>query len=550
MKPFANAVRLLFALAAACLALPDQARPGASADEHVRKAEAALEAGDFQQALAEAGRAVSLDPESRKGRALEASALNRLGRFAEAEISASRSLKLKFDNPAAHENLAFARLNLGKYKECIDSATNVIHFDASSALAYALRASAYEQLKLEDRKLADIRAAAALNPAQYSGHLLAARKGERIFVPPGVAGKALPGWAGILVLALGSLAGAGLLARLKKPHPSLTSERRSLGTYQTNAFPMFGTAQAPAEEAVGAGGLLGGKYRRDRRIGRGGMGEVWEGWDVSLERPVAIKQALAADEGSLALMREFCLKEARAVALLRHPNIADIYDVLDLPEGVFLVFEFIKGKTLDHILAERKRLPLAEAREFLRPVCAALEFARGRGVVHRDIKPSNIMVSGQGPVKVMDFGIARAIGAAPKPEPGGQGACAHAGPTASRTLTVAGTPGYMAPETEQGLVSAALDVYSLGVCLYEMLTGSRPNLPNVVDSDVSNLRRLESSIRPFGPAGGAYCAKPSALVPGLPAEADALLAKALAPRREDRLQSAGEFLALLESLPV
>lgn len=506
-------------VAAACLMLlGGYSWPEAPADESVRKAEATLEAGDFESALAQALNAVSLAPKGYKAYGLKASALNRLGKFQDAEDAAAESLKLKFDNPAAHENLAFARLNLGKYKECIDSATNAINFNASSAVAYALRASAYEQLNLEAQKLSDIKTAAALNPAQYSGHLLAAQKGEKIFAPSAKAGKPVPKWAGFLALALGAVFGVGLLAWMKKP---LSPEA------PTDA----GKAAQRGEEAPGD--LLAGKYRMDRPIGRGGMGQVWEGWDVSLNRPVAIKQALAGDASAeFALQREFCLKEARAVAQVRHPNIADIYDVLDLPGGVFLVFEFVKGKTLQHILVEKKRLPLDEAKRILGPACSALEFAHERRIIHRDIKPANIMLTEQGFVRIMDFGIARSIGTA-APSQAASPSPASPETLMAHTQTVAGTPAYMALEAMEGIVSPALDVYSLGVCLYEMLTGglpfgSSPGLSQKVDK--------------------AYV-KPSVLVPGLPAGVDALVDRALEPRYQARIQSAVEFSALLKAIP-
>jgi serine/threonine-protein kinase len=166
-----------------------------------------------------------------------------------------------------------------------------------------------------------------------------------------------------------------------------------------------------------------------------------------------------------------------------------------------------------------------------------LKFAHASSIVHRDLKPANIMVTQQGFIKLMDFGIARRIQAsAPDASAAsaaaGQGKASLAGLPMARTQTVAGTPAYMAPEAETGIVSPALDVYSLGACLYEMLTGAQP----------------------FGLAGklsrkiGAAYVKAAAAVPGLPPEVDALLSRALDPVLETRMKSVAEFRDALDAI--
>jgi serine/threonine protein kinase len=261
------------------------------------------------------------------------------------------------------------------------------------------------------------------------------------------------------------------------------------------------------------------------------MGQVSEAFDLTLDRTVAVKKMSVAGEFE-SKARELCLQEARTLAGLHHPNIVDIYEILDLPDGLHLVFELLAGRTVQELLAKEKRLPVEQARGILRPVCEALEFAHGRGVVHRDLKPANIMIAQTGYIKVMDFGIARRL------EDGGSALSAQPEvfPRVDRsalqahTRTVAGTPAYMAPEAMHGIISPEADVFSLGVCCYEMLVGELP-------FGVQGAARTDSYV----PA--------SSRVAGLRAGADAFLSRAMAIRREDRYRSVREFLTALEALP-
>ena len=192
------------------------------------------------------------------------------------------------------------------------------------------------------------------------------------------------------------------------------------------------------------GPLLAGKYTLVRLIGKGGLGEVWQAEDRPLQRVVAVRKLqLDAKE------RESLLREFQTLSSVRHPNIAEVLEVLDQPSGLHIVYEFLTGKTMAQLLQERRRFTLDQAKQILRPVCAALDFAHGRAVVHRVLKLSSIMLTDEGFVKVTDLGIARGAGAA-------------------------GSPDYAAPESLKGVVSPAADVYSLAVCLYEMVTGELP----------------------------------------------------------------------------
>jgi hypothetical protein len=253
---------------------------------------------------------------------------------------------------------------------------------------------------------------------------------------------------------------------------------------------------AEAEEAR----LLGGRYELRRLIGRGGMAMVWEGYDRAARRPAAVKKVIIPEGPRAESRRQLALQEARTLVTLRHPNVVDFYEVLEVPTGLYLVFEYLSGKTLQQILAERRRLTWPELKFVLKPVCAALEFAHARGFVHRDLKPSNIMVAPDGRVKVMDFGIARAL------VEGDQAldlvADAPAAPPRAilgRTSNLVGTPGYRPPEAERGVVSVAFDVFSLGAVAYEALTGELPPRPGA--GSVAAAGRRLSERAPDAPAG-------------------------------------------------
>lgn len=200
-----------------------------------------------------------------------------------------------------------------------------------------------------------------------------------------------------------------------------------------------------------------------RLIGRGGMGAVYAARQTSLDRNVALKllpEELSRDAAAAERFR----REARALAILNHPNIVAIHDFGETPRGSFyFVMEQVEGTDL-HRLIRDGELPLAKALDVVRQVCDALEFAHSKGIVHRDIKPANILVDDQGRVKVSDFGLAILL------------TDSSAEPSPTMTNGVVGTPEYVAPEQRRGdgSVDHRADIYSLGVMLYEMLTGTLP----------------------------------------------------------------------------
>ncbi|MHC4917811.1 MAG: protein kinase domain-containing protein, partial [Planctomycetota bacterium] len=213
---------------------------------------------------------------------------------------------------------------------------------------------------------------------------------------------------------------------------------------------------APGVEVAG--------YRLEREIGRGGMGIVFEATQKSLGRKVAVKvlpRKLVGDPEFVARFE----REGLALAQLSHPNIVQVIDRGISGEVCFLVMEFVEGVPLRRLL-EGEKLPPEQALQIVPQICAALEYAHGRGVVHRDIKPENIMITTEGSVKITDFGLARIV----------QGESPEALERLTRTNVLMGTPDYMAPEQREKAkeVDHRADIYSLGVIFYEMLTGELP----------------------------------------------------------------------------
>lgn len=262
------------------------------------------------------------------------------------------------------------------------------------------------------------------------------------------------------------------------------------------------------------GSLVGkrlGKYEVQAEIGRGGMGIVYRGFDPMLQRPVAIKvlpPQLAMDPG---FVRRF-QREAVMAAQLKHPNIVTIHDVGEHEEINFIVMEFLEGATLDRWL-ERGALSLDQVNRIVRQIADALDFAHKRGVVHRDIKPSNIMVSAEGHVTLMDFGLVRA----------------SEGAALTQTGAVMGTPEYMAPEQAQGtVVDHRADIYAFGIVVYRLLAGRLP---------------FERNTTPALMHAHVYEAPPPLRQqrPDLPPALDAVVLKAIAKQPADRYQSAGQL---------
>ena len=266
--------------------------------------------------------------------------------------------------------------------------------------------------------------------------------------------------------------------------------------------------------------VLGGRYELQETIGRGGMAEVWRARDLRLDRDVAIKRLrvdLATDPTFLTRFE----REAQSAAGLNHPNIVSVYDTgsqVDPSTGVtlpYIVMELVGGRTLRDVLREGRTIVPERALVYTQGVLDALTYSHKHGIIHRDIKPANVMITPTGQVKVMDFGIARAV--------------ADTSATMTQTAAVIGTAQYLSPEQARGeTVDARSDIYSAGCLLYELLTGRPPFLG---DSPVAvAYQHVREQAVP-----------PSQIDPELTPEMDAVTMKALAKSPDDRYQDAREM---------
>src|SRR6201989_2440820 len=259
------------------------------------------------------------------------------------------------------------------------------------------------------------------------------------------------------------------------------------------------------------GSVFDGRYRIERKLGAGGMADVYLAEDQELGRRVAIKilnDRHAADDSFIERFR----REAKNAAGLSHPNIVSIYDRGEAEGTYYIAMEYLDGRSLKELIVARGPAPVNVAIDYARQILAAIRFAHRPGIVHRDIKPHNVLVDGEGRLKVTDFGIARA----------GTSQMTEAG-------SIIGTAQYLSPEQARGgEVDQRSDLYSLGVVLYELLTGKTP-FEGDTPVEIA-MKHLSNTPTP-----------PSELRQDIPPELDMVVLRALAKDPDSRYQSADEM---------
>jgi serine/threonine-protein kinase len=261
-----------------------------------------------------------------------------------------------------------------------------------------------------------------------------------------------------------------------------------------------------------------GRYEIVSELGRGAMGVVYKAKDPTIGRTVALKttrlDVSGLDGGEM--LRRF-QNEARAAGLLSHPNIVTIYDAGQQDGNFYIAMELIEGTTLQELMLQRHILPTEEVVHLAREICKGLDYAHAHGIIHRDVKPANIMITARGAVKIMDFGIAKSGG------------------SMTSTGQVLGTPNYMSPEQVRGRpLDGRSDLFSLGVILYEMLTGEKPFVGQNVTTIIYKIVN-ETQIAPRD--------LDVTIHPGL----SAIVARLLAKSPDERYQSGADLIHDLES---
>ncbi|MFH1723322.1 MAG: protein kinase, partial [Elusimicrobiota bacterium] len=506
-----------------------------ASDRLTKKAQFLFGQGDYAAAAEAADKALKLNELNGLALYTRALAYMNLKRYPLALKSIREALKLAPDNYQLL--IAYANIlnSMGRYEEALDAAGKALALNPDSAEALYNRAwalgglgrrgdmvKALARAKALDGKFEALYEEALRLPVDADlAMLFTGGRGSDVRAASKAPAKREPGrarfwflWAagvlGLLLIALGLAHAAG---------GRLTGRIREAFGYGAGTAAKAAQEPAPAGDAAGgregpgAESVIDATYQIVRRVGAGGMGVVYEGYDRKLKRKVAIKQ-MRSEISADARERARFIKEAETVAALHHPYIVDIYNIVGTLEGVYLIFEYIDGPTVEQALAERGRMDPAEALRVLEYVCSGLQYAHGSGIVHRDLKASNIMLCKGGYAKVMDFGIAR-----------------HVKDAISRATRVGvGTPAFMAPEQALGAVGVRADIFALGACLYQMLTGEIPF--KGPDFQAQKERRV-------------YL-RPSKIVAGLPEGVDGLIDRMLDPEPGKRPATAAGLVAELK----
>ena len=473
-----------------------------------KEAAAALSLGDAPAALRKADAALKADPRSAQALNLRAMAQVRLGRSDAAIADASKALEIAPGSPALLITRAWAYGKSGDFESALKDASAALEAAPSDGAAHFVKAFSLAGLGRRAETLEQLREAAAASPAfreVYDRALHLPEIGDAMLLFSGPApssASSAPAQApaparrgiGFIPLLLAVLVGGFLIA---------------LGLMQNVAgLRERWTRRGPRVGARPEGSGFWKRFEQVRELGAGGMGRVYEAVDLGLRRRVAVKRMREEILDDPRERKRF-IEEARTAALLRHPNIVTVHAIEEEGSDLYIVFEFVEGRTLAERLREQGALSSAQVLRLGRELCSALAEAHGRGVVHRDLKPANILMTPEGSAKIADFGLARRAD------------------STSATCTWS-TPDYAAPEQEEGRAMPESDLYALGVCLLEARTGRRPfeGLPSVIA-----LSKREGRFQ---------------IPADIPESAALFFRKALDPLPEKRFRSAREFSEALE----
>lgn len=487
---------------------------------------------DYRGAIDSAQRAAALDPSNPDPHMQQAVAWAALKNVSEAMLAISRAIERLAEGdprlPGAYNTRALFKNKDGNYAGAAADAGEAIKRDPGMADAYYQRSVAQKGQGNKAESVADLKKAAELKPSDYKSlYDVAAREMDE------TAGASVPDsrqksalhqtWTRLLgkagggfKLFMGTMGAlfvlfAGCVLWFAK-EGSPASRVRSFFTRRSQIVTV--TTPVSAEEPREIGGHI--ELRRE--IDRGGMGVIYEAFDKNLKRPVAVKRLLPELQNEDLLKR--ILAEAQTLALFHHPHIVEIYEVITEGKDIFLVQPLLDGHTVYVELNESpgRRLTTERTFEIALAVASAIDYSHAKGVIHRDLKPSNIMVTKDGRILVMDYGIAKSN-------------VNHSQIT--KTGMSVGTPAYMAPEQEMGKVCRQSDVFALAASLYEMLSGRLPFGMNDL------FRKLQKEPGKF--------VAPSSLILGLPPAVDAVFEKGLAAEPGDRQKTCTELVQDLKA---
>jgi tetratricopeptide (TPR) repeat protein len=484
---------------------------------YVLQAIAKLKNGAYEAALGDISKSIDIDDRNPSAYVVKAEIDAKLEKYYEAVFDATKALKIASDNPGALRIRAWSLAQMGQFAPALADISRAIRVKSGSAQLLYTRALIYEKNGDYSPMSEDLKKSVELDSSysQRANEILQKHSdrldGEvKSAIIPKVREKmsfSVKHKNKIKLVAI-ALFVAGLLVFLLSKVSSIFGWAR-LATKAT--FMGFGSILSFGGAKKSKAKVLMKQFTVLRQLGEGGMGIVYEAYDQALKRKVAIKK-MRSEFNLDPESKKQLLAEARTVASLKHNNIVEIYGIFEEGGDLFLVFEYVEGRTLEEILDTEGKFTFSDIKPVFHAVCKALQYAHDNNVIHRDLKPGNIMVTTDGIIKVMDFGVARQI------------------TNLRKSNTMSGTPAYMSPEQMRGAVRKESDIYSLGVCLYEMLVGHVP-------WDLEGYSSVQGKVVPI-----------SGIIPSVPKNIDALIEKALQEDPSKRPQSPSDFWDILKNI--